>query len=162
MSSDFHHVPVLLDESSDHLHLKPGSVILDGTLGGGGHAEAILDRIAPNGLLVGLDLDEQALAASATRLARFGDCVRFVQSSFRHLDDALRNLGIESVPGQFKAPGALTIAQVTSLGFDDCEIAGPSGESEESKEEEQLKNSDAKSRGSKGLRPHGRPTSSDL
>ena len=99
MSSDFHHVPVLLDESSDHLHLKPGSVILDGTLGGGGHAEAILDRIAPNGLLVGLDLDEQALAASATRLARFGDCVRFVQSSFRHLDDALRNLGVESVDG---------------------------------------------------------------
>ncbi len=99
MSSDFHHVPVLLAESSEYLHLKPGAVILDGTLGGGGHAEAILDRIAPEGLLVGLDLDEQALSASATRLARFGDSVRFVQSSFRHLDDALRSLGIESVDG---------------------------------------------------------------
>jgi 16S rRNA (cytosine1402-N4)-methyltransferase len=99
VSADFHHVPVLLEESAEYLHLKPGAVILDGTLGGGGHAEAILERITPDGVLVGLDLDEQALAASTSRLARFGDRVRTVQSSFRHLDTALGELGIERVDG---------------------------------------------------------------
>lgn len=99
MSADFHHVPVLLEESADYLHLKPGGIILDGTLGGGGHAEAILERISPDGILVGLDLDQQALLASTSRLARFGDRVRTVQSSFRHLDTALGKLGIEGVDG---------------------------------------------------------------
>ena len=88
MSTDFHHVPVLLAESVEYLHLKPGAVILDGTLGGGGHAEAILDRTGPDGVLVGLDLDDEALEASARRLAHFGDRVRFVRSSFRHLGRA--------------------------------------------------------------------------
>jgi 16S rRNA (cytosine1402-N4)-methyltransferase len=99
VSADFHHVPVLLEESADYLHLKPGGIILDGTLGGGGHAEAILERISPDGILVGLDLDQQALLASTSRLARFGDRVRTVQSSFRHLDTALGKLGIEGVDG---------------------------------------------------------------
>ena len=99
MSDDFHHVPVLLEESADYLHLKPGGIILDGTLGGGGHAEAILERISPDGILVGLDLDQQALMASTSRLARFGDRIRTVQSSFRHMDTALGKLGIEGVDG---------------------------------------------------------------
>ena len=99
MSADFHHVPVLLEESADYLHLKPGGIILDGTLGGGGHAETILERISPDGILVGLDLDQQALMASTSRLARFGDRIRTVQSSFRHLDTALGKLGIEGVDG---------------------------------------------------------------
>ncbi len=99
MSADFHHVPVLLEESADYLHLKPGGIILDGTLGGGGHAEAILERTSPDGILVGLDLDQQALLASTSRLARFGDRIRTVQSSFRHLDTALGKLGIEGVDG---------------------------------------------------------------
>jgi len=99
VSADFHHVPVLLEESADYLHLKPGGIILDGTLGGGGHAETILERISPDGILVGLDLDQQALMASTSRLARFGDRIRTVQSSFRHLDTALGKLGIEGVDG---------------------------------------------------------------
>jgi 16S rRNA (cytosine1402-N4)-methyltransferase len=99
VSADFHHVPVLLEESADYLHLKPGGIILDGTLGGGGHAEAILERISPDGILVGLDLDQQALMASTSRLARFGDRIRTVQSSFRHMDTALGKLGIEGVDG---------------------------------------------------------------
>jgi 16S rRNA (cytosine1402-N4)-methyltransferase len=99
VSADFHHVPVLLEASAEYLHLKPGAIILDGTLGGGGHAEAILERIGPDGILVGLDLDQQALMASTSRLARFGDRIRTVQSSFRHLNTALDKLGIEGVDG---------------------------------------------------------------
>ena len=99
MSTHFHHVPVLLDESGEHLRLGPGATVLDGTLGGGGHAEAILDRTAPDGILVGLDRDPQALAASESRLARFGDRVRLVHSSFRRLDTALERQGIDKVDG---------------------------------------------------------------
>jgi len=99
VSTDFHHVPVLLAESVEYLHLKPGAVILDGTLGGGGHAEAILDRTGPDGVLVGLDLDDEALEASARRLAHFGDRVRFVRSSFRHLGRALEDLGLSGLDG---------------------------------------------------------------
>ena len=99
MSSHFHHVPVLLAESADHLHLKPGAVVLDGTVGGGGHAETILDRTSPDGLLVGLDLDSEALEASAARLARFGERVHLVQASFRHLDTAVRELGVGQLDG---------------------------------------------------------------
>ncbi len=65
MSSEFHHLPVLLNESIEQLALSPGAVVVDGTLGGGGHAEAILDRTGPNGVLVGLDLDGEALSAAA-------------------------------------------------------------------------------------------------
>ena len=99
MSTNFHHVPVLLDESVEHLRLGPGATVLDGTLGGGGHAEAILDRTAPDGILVGLDRDPEALAASESRLARFGDRVRLVHSSFRRLDAALERQGIDKVDG---------------------------------------------------------------
>jgi len=99
VSSHFHHVPVLLAESADHLHLKPGAVVLDGTVGGGGHAETILDRTSPDGLLVGLDLDSEALSASAARLARFGERVHLVQASFRHLDTAVRELGLGQLDG---------------------------------------------------------------
>jgi 16S rRNA (cytosine1402-N4)-methyltransferase len=97
VSSEFHHLPVLLDETIEQLALSPGAIVVDGTLGGGGHAEAILDRTGPDGVLVGLDLDEEALSAAATRLDRFGERVRLMQSSFRHLGSALKRAGVEQV-----------------------------------------------------------------
>ena len=99
VSTDFQHVPVLLAESIEHLHLKPGAVIVDGTLGGGGHAEAILERTAPDGILVGLDVDGEALEAAARRLSPFGDRVHLMQTSFRNLDRCLENLGHSRVDG---------------------------------------------------------------
>lgn len=76
MSTDFHHQSVLLDAAIEHLALRPGGRWLDGTLGGGGHAERLLQGSAPDGLVVGIDRDPQALAAAGRRLAAFGD--RFV------------------------------------------------------------------------------------
>ncbi len=102
MASEYRHHPVLLEESVGHLHLEPGSRVLDGTLGGGGHAEAILERIGPDGVLIGIDHDPHALAAARTRLARFADAgarVEFVHGSFRQLDTALADLGIDGVDG---------------------------------------------------------------
>jgi len=71
--------------------------VVDGTVGGGGHAEAILELIGPTGRLIGLDVDAEALAASAARLARFGDRVRLERASFRELGRVLRELAVDRV-----------------------------------------------------------------
>jgi 16S rRNA (cytosine1402-N4)-methyltransferase len=87
-----YHEPVLLTETLGQLDLAPGSVIIDGTLGGGGHAEAILERTAPDGILIGLDLDADAIREAARRLEPFGDRVHLVQASFRRIDDVAADL----------------------------------------------------------------------
>ncbi len=90
-------MPVLLAECLEHLQPAPGSSVLDGTVGGGGHAAAFLERTAPDGILIGLDVDDEALAAAEQRLARFGERVKLVRSSFRQLDSALAQVGVSSV-----------------------------------------------------------------
>jgi len=97
--SRFRHEPVLLDDVLSHLHLDSGAVVLDGTLGGGGHASAILEQTAPDGLLIGLDLDADALTAARDQLARFGERVRFVRASFRELDRVLDAEAVNNVDG---------------------------------------------------------------
>jgi 16S rRNA (cytosine1402-N4)-methyltransferase len=94
-----YHVPVLLDETLEQLDLKPGAVIVDGTLGGGGHAAAILERTAPDGILIGLDLDPDAIREAGRRLAPFGDRVRLVQASFRHLERVAREENPSGIDG---------------------------------------------------------------
>lgn len=99
MSNEFQHLPVLLAESLAQLHLLPGSVVVDGTLGGGGHAAAILERTAPDGRLLGLDRDPEALSAATARLSRFGDRFRAIHASFRDLDQAVAEAGFAAVDG---------------------------------------------------------------
>lgn len=99
MAGPFAHAPVLLDETLELLAPFPDAVFVDGTLGGGGHAEALLERTAPGGLLIGLDRDEDALAAARERLAPFGDRVHFVHASFRELASVLDRLDRPSVDG---------------------------------------------------------------
>jgi 16S rRNA (cytosine1402-N4)-methyltransferase len=99
VTSAFVHEPVLLSESLDLLGLFPNATVVDATIGGGGHAAAILERTAPAGRLVGLDRDEQALAAAAARLARFGERVCLVHASFRQLQGVLSDLAIPCVDG---------------------------------------------------------------
>jgi len=95
----FAHRPVLLSESLEYLDPRPDAVIVDGTVGGGGHAAAILERTGPDGLLIALDRDPAALEAAATRLADFGGRVRFVRASFRTLREVLDAEGIDRVDG---------------------------------------------------------------
>ena len=90
------HVPVLRDAVVEFVQQGPGRVVLDGTVGLGGHAEAILQRL-PAVRLIGLDVDAQALGLAAARLRPFGDRVRLVHGSYAQLDEHLRALGIESV-----------------------------------------------------------------
>ena len=90
------HATVLADETTELLRPAPGETFLDGTLGGGGHAERLLARGAR---VIGLDRDPRAVAAARARLARFGAAFRAVQADFRDAEDALRSLGIETVDG---------------------------------------------------------------
>lgn len=76
------HVPVLLHEVLDGLALRPGSDVIDGTLGGGGHAQAILEATAPSGRLLGLDADGSAVTRGRQRLAQFGSRVILAQANF--------------------------------------------------------------------------------
>ena len=80
VTSRFSHEPVLLEESRSLLQLTPGALVVDATLGGGGHAEALLDATAPDGVLLGLDRDDEALEAASLRLARFGSRARLVRA----------------------------------------------------------------------------------
>ncbi len=84
------HQPVLLGETLSLLEIGPGDLVVDGTVGFGGHAEAILERTAPDGKLVGLDRDAAALDAARRRLVPFGDRVELVHASFRDLAAVLR------------------------------------------------------------------------
>ncbi len=101
MVTTAYHEPVLLAETLGFLDLQPGSVILDGTLGGGGHAHAILERTGPDGVLIGLDLDVEAIREAGARLdaAGFGERVRLIQSSFRRLDDVAADLAPLEIDG---------------------------------------------------------------
>ncbi len=95
----FHHVSVLADEVMQYLAPRPGGIYVDGTLGGAGHARRVLEAIAPDGLLVGIDRDPAAIAAARERLAPFGERARIVHGSFGDLARHLAGLGIETIDG---------------------------------------------------------------
>lgn len=83
---EFRHKSVLLDEVLEGLRPADGMVFLDGTLGGAGHAEAILEASSPSGRLTGLDRDEAALSAAKARLERFGNRAELHLANFAALD----------------------------------------------------------------------------
>jgi len=78
---------------------RPGETFVDGTVGGGGHARLVLEATAPDGRLIGLDRDREALAAAADRLAPFGDRVLLHHGNFADADRILAGIGISAVDG---------------------------------------------------------------
>ena len=93
------HEPVLLAEVLTQLDPREGGSFLDGTLGAGGHAEAILERTGPSGRLIGLDVDPAALAEARRVLGRFGDRAILVRSNFALLDVVAREHGLAPLDG---------------------------------------------------------------
>jgi 16S rRNA (cytosine1402-N4)-methyltransferase len=100
------HVPVLLEPALQALAVRPGGSYVDGTLGPGGHARAILERSAPDGRVLGLDRDEEALLEARRTLAAYGARVRFEHADFRRIpelvapesaDGVLLDLGVSSL-----------------------------------------------------------------
>ncbi len=98
-SLEYPHRPVLVDEVLAHLEPQPEGVVVDATLGAGGHAEAILKSSSPSGRLLGLDRDEGALGVARARLHPFGDRVRLRQGSFVDLPEHLDREGFTNVNG---------------------------------------------------------------
>jgi len=96
------HVPVLIDEVVSMLAPAPGSLQIDGTIGGGGHAERILEATNPDGRLLGLDADGAAIARVRERLGpRFGDRLTLRQANFRELASIAPAEGFGEVDGCF-------------------------------------------------------------
>ena len=103
--TDFIHEPVLLEEVLEALSPVSGGLYVDGTVGGGGHSEAILEACSPEGRLVAFDRDDWALEAAAKRLARFGNRLELHREAFaglakllvkRPCDGVLLDLGVSS------------------------------------------------------------------
>jgi len=93
------HVPVMYDVVLAQLALKPGDHVIDGTLGGAGHALGMLQATAPDGRLLGLDSDPKAIARARERLAPFRQRVVLVQSSFRTLETVVCTQHFPSADG---------------------------------------------------------------
>ena len=96
--SEFRHAPVLLAECIAGLRIRPEGVYVDGTLGGGGHSYEIAKRLT-TGRLIGIDRDENALAAAGERLRPFGDRVTLVKSNFDRIGEILDTQGVELADG---------------------------------------------------------------
>jgi len=108
------HRTVLLDETVRFLRLAPGMTVVDGTLGGGGHAERILEEITPGGRLIGIDKDEYALERARERLKAFGESLVCVHDDFRHIRSILNGLDIDGIDG------AVLDLGVSSFQLDQC------------------------------------------
>ncbi|MEN9740556.1 MAG: rRNA ((1402)-N(4))-methyltransferase RsmH [Actinomycetota bacterium] len=110
------HIPVLLDDCVDALApaLVGDAVVVDGTLGLGGHSEAILERF-PSVTVVGIDRDEIALGLASQRLARFSERFVPVHATYDHIRDALSTIGRDS------ANGILLDLGISSMQIDDAD-----------------------------------------
>jgi 16S rRNA (cytosine1402-N4)-methyltransferase len=95
---EFSHTSVLLGETIEQLHIRPDGIYVDGTLGGGGHSLEICKRLT-TGRLIGIDQDEDAIAAATERLRDYADRVTIVRSNYAQMAEVLQDLGIDRVDG---------------------------------------------------------------
>jgi 16S rRNA (cytosine1402-N4)-methyltransferase len=102
------HRPVLLAEVLEYLNCRPGRVYVDGTVGSGGHARAILEQSSPTGRLIGLDWDEQAIGRARENLAVFEKRVELHKRGFKDLKTVLEALSLVGVDGIFLDLGVST------------------------------------------------------
>ncbi len=93
------HRPVLLAETVEGLGVRPDGVYVDGTLGGGGHAEAVLTQLGEGGMLFGIDRDIEALGRCRERLARFGGRFKALHGNYAQMDALLAAEGVGAVDG---------------------------------------------------------------
>ena len=96
---DFAHKSVMLDEVLTALDVQPDGTYLDGTIGGGGHAKAIGERLTAQGLLIGIDQDDDAILAAGERLSDLTCGVKIVRGNFSELDAILDNLNVSALDG---------------------------------------------------------------
>lgn len=95
---EFKHVSVLLNECLEGLNIREDKIYVDCTLGGAGHSSQILKRLSNEGLLIGIDQDNDALTAAKERLKEFSN-VKYVHNNFYNIDSILEELNIPKVDG---------------------------------------------------------------
>lgn len=95
---EFRHKPVMLKECIEELNIKPNGIYVDGTLGGAGHSEEILKNLNADGLLVGIDRDEDALKSAKQRLSKYEN-IRYVHGNHDDIKNILDEAGIDKVNG---------------------------------------------------------------
>lgn len=95
---EFKHEPVLLKECIEALTIKPNGIYVDGTLGGAGHSLKILEHLSAQGLLIGIDRDEEALQAAKDRLKAYTN-VKYIHGNHDDIDQILKEIGINLVDG---------------------------------------------------------------
>ncbi|MFP4158091.1 MAG: 16S rRNA (cytosine(1402)-N(4))-methyltransferase RsmH [Desulfobacterales bacterium] len=93
----YQHVPVMREEALHYLNCAPGKLVVDCTLGGGGHAMAIVEKILPGGVFIGIDQDPEAVKNAGILLAPMADNFRLVNDNFVNLPHILSSLGIDTV-----------------------------------------------------------------
>jgi 16S rRNA (cytosine1402-N4)-methyltransferase len=96
---EYSHQPVLLQEVTELLVRKPDGVYVDGTVGNGGHSEAIVKKISPKGRLICLDRDSEAVRISEERLSPLSEKLSLFKANYVELAEVLKGLGIEKVDG---------------------------------------------------------------
>ena len=97
--SEFRHVPIMKEEVLSLLKPERGGIFVDGTLGGGGHAQAVLERLPENGKLFGIDRDGDAIAAAGARLAPFGERFAALRGNFFCMKELLHAQGVDGADG---------------------------------------------------------------
>lgn len=119
--TNFEHTPVLYEECMDALNIRPGGTYVDGTLGGGGHASGIAERIGPEGTLIGIDRDQEALDAAAEVLKDYPCRKILIRARYSEIKDVLGATGAEitDLPaGSTGIDGALLDVGVSSHQLD--------------------------------------------
>ena len=111
----FTHISVLLNEVLEGLNIKPDGIYVDGTLGGAGHSFEIAKRLDAGGRLIGIDRDDNAIAAATKRLEPYKDRVTIVRDNYLNTLDILDTLGIKAIDGMLLDLG------VSSYQFDEGE-----------------------------------------
>lgn len=96
---EFAHKSVLFDETIELLNIKKGGIYIDGTIGGAGHSREILKKIGPEGLLIGIDQDTNALKKSEEILSSVGSNYKLFHTNYKNFESVLDELGIEKVDG---------------------------------------------------------------
>jgi 16S rRNA (cytosine1402-N4)-methyltransferase len=103
------HTPVLLEETVELLNIKPDGIYADATVGNGGHAGRILEKLGPEGMLVGIDCDEGAVESSRQSLGKYGGRVKLFCGNYILINEFLKGLGINAIDGLLLDLGVSTL-----------------------------------------------------
>ena len=109
---EYKHTSVLLEQCIEYLNIKEDGIYIDGTIGGGGHAAGICEKLSERGTLIGIDKDKDALSASEKRLQKFPCAKIFIRRDFADITSILSELKID------KADGAILDLGVSSFQLD--------------------------------------------